>query len=413
MSGEIDTESLKQEIKQELLKREILMGMEDDEIDLFELGKVLLRRWRLVIVMPVVVAVLAAVISLLMPNYYKAQSTIFVHSKGGGGMSSLLSSLPLGGMLGGLGMGGGSAEYLMAHLKSRTITTQIINRFGLATSTLVLGDPLPDDLKFDDVLKAVENMVTVSKDKDGLITVAVETKSASFSAEVAETYLAFLETFAKGPAREKRVFVENQLAKVKGELELAELAFKAFQDKNKLVALDEQAKALIENLVKLESAKVESSIALKMQESLLKSSGNVPELVKLEAQKVSEEARLAGLEKAIASVTARLDGVPQLTLEYTHLMRDLKVKEKVFGVLTEQHELAKISEAEEGSQFEIIDHARPPERKSKPKRSLIVILSGITAGMLGVFLAFFLEFLDKRKREESAKTAQAKESGGV
>ncbi|RCK80575.1 MAG: Tyrosine-protein kinase Wzc [Candidatus Ozemobacter sibiricus] len=405
---DIDPEALKKEIKQELLKREILMGIEDDEIDLFELGKVLWRRWRLVIAMPVAVALLAVVITLLMPNYYKAQTTIFVHSKGGGAMSSLLSSLPLGGMLGGLSLGGGgSAEYLMALLKSRAITDRIIQRFDLATSTLILGDPLPSDLCYDDVLKVVEEMVSITKDKDGLITVAVETKSATFSAEIAEAYLGFLKDLTKGPAREKRVFVETQLEKVKRELQEAEQAFKAFQDRHQLVALDEQAKALIENLVKLEAAKVESQIALKMQESLLKASGNVPELVKLEAQKVSEQARQAGLEKAIASVTRQLETVPQLTLEFTRLMRDLKVKEKVFGVLTEQLEMAKIAEAEEGSTFEIIDRARPPERKSKPKRSLIVILSGITAGMLGVFLAFFLEFLEKRRREEAARAASA------
>ncbi len=405
---DIDPEALKKEIKQELLKREILMGIEDDEIDLFELGKVLLRHWRLVFVMPFLVAVVVALYSLTMPNFFKAQTTIFVHAKGGGAMSSLFSSIALGGLLGGVGLGGGSAEYLVASLKSRTITDQIIRRFNLATSTLVLGDPLPTDLRYDDVLKAVEDMVTITKDKDGLITVAVETKSATFSAEIAESYLDFLKAFAKGPAREKRVFVEAQLEKVKIELEAAEQAFKAFQDKNQLVALDEQAKALIGNLVKLEAAKVESQIALKMQDSLLKASGNVPELVKLEAQKVSEQARQAGLEKAIASVTRQLEGVPQLTLEYTRLMRDLKVKEKVFGTLTEQFEIAKIADAEEGSQFEIIDRARPPERKSKPRRSLIVILSGITAGMLGVFLAFFLEFLEKRRREEAARAASGK-----
>ena len=250
-------------------------------------------------------------------------------------------------------------------------------------------------------------MVTVSKDKDGLITVAVETKSATFSAEVAETYLAFLENFSKGPAKEKRVFVQVQLDKVKTELETAEITFKTFQDKNKLFAIDEQAKGLIEKSVKLEASKFESQISLKMQESLLKSSGNVPELVKLEAQKVSEEARQAGLEKAISEVNLRLDAVPQLTLEFTHLMRNLKVKEKVFEMLTEQLELAKISEAEEGSNFEVIDHARPAERKSKPKRSLIVILSGLTAGMLGVFLAFFLEFLEKRRKDDQAKSRSA------
>ncbi|HEY9071079.1 MAG TPA: Wzz/FepE/Etk N-terminal domain-containing protein [Candidatus Ozemobacteraceae bacterium] len=409
-NNEIDTESLKKEIKQELIKREIMMGMDDDEIDLFELGKVLWKHWKLVLVMPFVVAVVVALYSLTMPNFFKSKATIFVHAKGGGsGMSALLSSLPMAGMLGGLG-GGGGAEYLMAYLKSDDMSFRIIDQFGVATNSVLVGENPAPDITRDDLIKLVGDIVTVSKDKDGLITITAETKSASLSAQIADTYISNLNAYAKGPATKKRQFIEEQLAKVSGELDAAEMKFKQFQDANKLVAIDEQSRAVVESLVKLESSKIESDVALKMQESLLKSMGNLPELVRIEGQKVSEEARQKALDKAIGDVEKRLEGIPELALQYARLMRELKVKEKVFATLTEQYEMAKISEAEEGSQFEIIDRPYPAERKSKPKRSLIVILSGITAGMLGVFLAFFIEFLEKRRREETAKARDRKAS---
>ncbi|HOT30008.1 MAG TPA: Wzz/FepE/Etk N-terminal domain-containing protein [Candidatus Ozemobacteraceae bacterium] len=409
-NDEIDTESLKKEIKQELIKREIMMGMDDDEIDLFELGKVLWKHWRMVLVMPFVVAVIAALYSLTIPNQFKSKATIFVHAKGGsGGMSALLSSLPMAGMLGGLG-GGGGAEYLMAYLKSDDMSARIIRQFGVATNPILMGDRPPEDVKIDDLIKKIGNIVNISKDKDGLITVAAETTSATLSADLAAAYLVNLNMYAKGPATQKRVFIEEQLAKVQKELDEAESKFKAYQDKNKLIAIDEQAKAVVESLVKLESSKVESDVALKMQESLLKSMANLPELVRIEGQKVSEEARQKALDKAIGDVEKKLEGIPELALQYARLMRELKVKEKVFETLTTQYEMAKISEAEEGSQFEVIDRPFPAERKSKPSRSLIVILSGITAGMLGVFLAFFVEFLEKRRREEAAKAGGKREA---
>ncbi len=406
-NDEIDTESLKKEIKQELIKREIMMGMDDDEIDLFELGKVLWKHWRMVLVMPFVVAVIAALYSLTIPNQFKSKATIFVHAKGGsGGMSALLSSLPMAGMLG----GGGGAEYLMAYLKSDDMSARIIRQFGVATNPILMGDRPPEDVKIDDLIKKIGNIVNISKDKDGLITVAAETTSATLSADLAAAYLVNLNMYAKGPATQKRVFIEEQLAKVQKELDEAESKFKAYQDKNKLIAIDEQAKAVVESLVKLESSKVESDVALKMQESLLKSMANLPELVRIEGQKVSEEARQKALDKAIGDVEKKLEGIPELALQYARLMRELKVKEKVFETLTTQYEMAKISEAEEGSQFEVIDRPFPAERKSKPSRSLIVILSGITAGMLGVFLAFFVEFLEKRRREEAAKAGGKREA---
>lgn len=402
-ANDLDTESLKKEIKQELLKREIMMGLEEDEIDLFELGKVLLRSWRLVFVFPFIVAVCTAAYSwFFMPNFFKAQSTIFVHTKGGGlGLGAALGSL-MGG-LGGLAGGGGSAEYLVTYLKSDTLSTQIINRFNIATNPVIVGDAPNPDQKFDDVLKTVNNMVSVSKDKDGLITISVETRSASLSAEIAHTYVDLLQFYVKGPEKQKRLFIEGQLEKVKKELEIAELDFKSFQDQNKVISVDEQGRALIEKLAKLEASRIEGKISLTMHESLLKAMGNLPELVKIESQKVAEQAKQQTLEKEIAQAEKEVAQVPALALDFGRKMRELRVKEKVFATLTEQYEMAKITETEEGSKFEIIDRARAPERKSKPKRALITIMAGITAGMLGVFLAFFLEFLEKRKKAEEKK----------
>lgn len=403
---EIDTESLKKEIKQELLKREILMGLDDDEIDLFELGKVLWRRKVMIIGLPLIIALVAVVYSLTLQNQFKSQATIFVHAKGGG--SSLMGALGalggLGGMMG-LSSGGGSAEYLMTHLKSKTLATEIISRFGIATHPMFFADP--SKVKRDDLYKLMEGLVSVTKDKDGLLSIAAETTSATFSAALAEGYVELLYKFSKGPAKQKREFIQSQLDKTNLELVQAEQAFKEFQDANRLFQIEDQAKAVIDNLVKLETERVQSVVALAMQDSLLKSLGNVPDLVRVEAQKVSEEAKQKSLAEAIAKVEKKIDTMPTLGLQYARLMRDLKVREKVFATLTEQFEMAKISEAEEGSSFEVIDRPQVPERKSKPSRALIVILSGVTASLLTVFLAFFLEFLEKRSREEKKKRPPA------
>lgn len=399
---EIDPEQLKKEVKEELIKREILMGLEEDEIDLFELFRVLVKHWKLVIIMPFVVAVLTALYSLTIPNSFKASSTIFVHSNS---KLSALSSLPFAGMIPGLGGGGGSAEYLMVYLKSKTMSDRIIKRFGIATNPVFVGEKKLEDIKYEDLLKVVERTVSVDKDKDGLISISAETTDPELSAQIAVAYVEYLSSFARGPQKEKRQFVEKQLEIVKKELENAEEIFKVFQDKHKLFAIDKQASVVIEKLARLEAEKVEAGVSLKMQESLLKSSGNLPELVKIEGQKVSEEAKIIALEKEIEITEKDIALLPQLALEFARLTRDYKVKEKVFGVLTEQFEMAKISEAEEGSQFEVVDSARIPEVKSKPRRSIMVILAGLSAGVLGVFAAFLIEFVNRRRQQELAKPA--------
>ncbi len=404
--NDINPEQLKKEVKEELLKREILMGLEEDEIDLFELFRVLLKHWKLVVIMPVVVALVVAAYSLTLPNHYKASATIFVHSNSKLGA---LGSLPFAGMIPGLG-GGGGAEYLMVYLKSRTMSDRIIGRFGIATNPAIVGDdpPRPEKIKYDEVVKTVNKIVSVDKDKDGLITIAAETMSATTSAEIAGAYIEYLSGFARGPQKEKRQFIEQQLAIVSRELETAENEFKAFQDKHKMFAIEKQSESIIENLAKLEAEKVAAGVSLQMQESLLKSSGSMPELVKVEAQKVAEVAKIDALAKEIGTVEKSLAALPDLALEFARLMRNLRVKEKVFGVLTEQFEIAKIAEAEEGSQFEVIDRAHIPEVKSKPRRSIMVILAGLSAGVLGVFAAFLIEFVRRRKEQENKQAESVK-----
>ena len=74
------------------------------------------------------------------------------------------------------------------------------------------------------------------------------------------------------------------------------------------------------------------------------------------------------------------------------LSREAKIQEMLFELLTREYELAKIEEAKSMPTIQILDEAVVPERKSKPKRTLMVMLSGITALFVAVFAAFAREY---------------------
>ncbi|MFQ5598847.1 MAG: GNVR domain-containing protein, partial [Nitrospiria bacterium] len=61
----------------------------------------------------------------------------------------------------------------------------------------------------------------------------------------------------------------------------------------------------------------------------------------------------------------------------------------------EQYEMARIQEAKDTPTVQVLDAAKVPEKRIKPKRTLIVLLSTFTAGFFGVFLVFFLEYIEK------------------
>lgn len=399
--NEIDTELIKKEVKEELLKREIMIGLEEDEIDLFELFGVLKKHYKLVLIMPLIVAILVALYSLTMPNYYKSSATLYVQSKSGG-LNSVLSSIPMAGMLG-LGQSSDSG-YLEAFLKSNTMSGIIIQKFGIATNTAIVGpNPKPaSDVKYDDLLNTVNKTVSIGNDaKSGLITISAETMDANLSAQITNSYIEHLTRFANEPQRKKLLFLSEQLAQVTKDLNEAQESLKKFQDENKMFTLEEYAKSIVERMTKLQTEKFSTEVSMQTQDRLMQSFGSMPELIKLEALKVAEATRIKAINDEISVTQTAMESLPKLALEFARLRVALSVKEKLFTMITEQHELAKIAIADESSAFDIIDSPLVPELKSKPKRATMVILAGLLAGVIGVFSSFLIEFIQKRKQKES------------
>lgn len=399
--NEIDTELIKKEVKEELLKREIMIGLEEDEIDLFELFGVLKKHYKLVLIMPLIVAILVALYSLTMPNYYKSSATLYVQSKSGG-LNSVLSSIPMAGMLG-LGQSSDSG-YLEAFLKSNTMSGIIIQKYGIATNTAIVGpNPKPaSEVKYDDLLNIVNKTVSIGNDaKSGLITISAETMDANLSAQITNSYIEHLTRFANEPQRKKLLFLSEQLAQVTKDLNEAQESLKKFQDENKMFTLEEYAKSIVERMTKLQTEKFSTEVSMQTQDRLMQSFGSMPELIKLEALKVAEATRIKAINDEISVTQTAMESLPKLALEFARLRVALSVKEKLFTMITEQYELAKIAIADESSAFDIIDSPLVPELKSKPKRATMVILAGLLAGVIGVFSSFLIEFIQKRKQKES------------
>jgi uncharacterized protein involved in exopolysaccharide biosynthesis len=89
-------------------------------------------------------------------------------------------------------------------------------------------------------------------------------------------------------------------------------------------------------------------------------------------------------------------------VEYYRKMRELKTQEAIFEQLTKQYEVAKINEAKDTSSVQVLDDAVVPLKKSKPRRSLIVILAAVTAFFASIFIVFVQEYFSKLPPEDAA-----------
>jgi len=84
------------------------------------------------------------------------------------------------------------------------------------------------------------------------------------------------------------------------------------------------------------------------------------------------------------------------------LFRELKYQEAVYTAMLQQFQLAKVDEAKDAPLIQQIDVAKPPHRKSKPSRALIVIGFAMAGLFLGLLVAFGRRFIRSAKADSAS-----------
>ncbi|OGT04617.1 MAG: hypothetical protein A3F73_07185 [Gallionellales bacterium RIFCSPLOWO2_12_FULL_59_22] len=105
------------------------------------------------------------------------------------------------------------------------------------------------------------------------------------------------------------------------------------------------------------------------------------------------EQQLMQAKNKLTDAELKLDKTPNTSLQYLDALRNLKYQEALWEILARQFEMAKLDEAKDFPLIQVLDKATPPEKKSKPKRSMIVLLATLVAFFLAVIWAFIKEAL--------------------
>ncbi len=203
--------------------------------------------------------------------------------------------------------------------------------------------------------------------------------------------------------RRTRVFVEQRLAEAKEELSHIEEAVKTFQETNKAVKLDDQSKAIIGAIGEVKGTLMAKKVELQTLLSFATENHPQAEILSAEVEGLEERLRELVEGKRMSEKPSPKDifiptaKIPDLGLQYARLLRKAKVQETLHTLLTQQYEMARIQEVKDSPTVQVLDVAKVPEKKTRPKRALIVILSTLTSGFLSVFIAFFMEFLEKNR----------------
>jgi uncharacterized protein involved in exopolysaccharide biosynthesis len=74
--------------------------------------------------------------------------------------------------------------------------------------------------------------------------------------------------------------------------------------------------------------------------------------------------------------------------DYIAKFRDFKYNETLFELFAKQYELARVDESREGAVIQVVDVAIAPERKSKPKKAMIAVLTTLATGFALLLFVF-------------------------
>jgi len=163
---------------------------------------------------------------------------------------------------------------------------------------------------------------------------------------------------------------------------------------NDRISVDERESGLISIEILMEEPEIAADMANTMYPAIVdftvethsKQASLNREFIEERQMEVKEQ--LTESEDALKEFRERNRSImesPQLQLEIERLMREVEIKTQVYITLQQQYELARIEEVKETPSVVILDRGKPAAEEDTPKRKLIVILSIIIGGIIGVF----------------------------
>lgn len=384
----------------------------DNPANLFDYWDVLVARRTVIAGLCGMGMVVALGVSLLLPEVYESTSSVLpqLESKEGGTLAALLTSTGAGGMAQNLGLGlpglpTTPTDVFVSILKSRLMADEVIKQFNLMDryreKTMV------------DTRKELEDHLRITVTKEKVIKVAVEDEDPQVAADMANFYVTNLDrlnrTVTVSKAGQNRVFLERRLNETMESMAKAEEALRDFQAKNKTVAVEAQAKVMIEAAAMIQGQITAQEVQLQVMGTYL--SPDNPDLARIRSNVEELKKQLATMgsgKDARGMLSAErlhpaMVAVPDLALQFGRLFRQVKVQETLFTLLTSQHEQAKIAEARDTPTVQVLDPAVPADKRTRPRVLLNVAVAGVLALVIGVFVAFFLDYR-ARVRQVSTPT---------
>ena len=358
---------------------------------LLEILIVLAKHKRLVIGVPLLASVLSAGLSLLATDIYTGTTRILPPQQQSSTTSSMMQQL---GILSSFYSGAirNPNDTFIGMLKSRTVADNMIARFDLNT--------LYEQKYQSATRRQLAASTAITAGKDGIITIEVDDANPQRAADMANAYvdelLKLTTVLAVTEASQRRLFFERQLELARTSLVKAQTEARRALQQGGLVAVEAQGKTAVETAARLRAEITVKEVQIGAMR-MFAAEGN-PEL-----KRAQQELEVMKRELARAEGVSEKEPTPQpkgnvaAGIDNLGLLRNVKYYETMYELLAKEYEAAKLDEAKDAAIVQVLDKAVVPDRKSKPSRRRMVMLSVLVTAVLAILAAFTLEGLTRTR----------------
>ena len=318
----------------------------EDEISLWEVMGVLVRRRGTIMVFTLSVSALAAVYAQVQPLTYTTSAAL----RPQGAEQNSSSNLAALANQFGVNVGGGAADeaspqFYQELLVSREILTSVSDEpFAVHDVGVVkLKDLLEiggnsEAFRDEEVLEWLRaEAISVSTGREtGTVTISVKTEWPDLSVKIAEELLTEVALFnmdtRQSQAASERVFIETRVEEAEANLEEAEANLRSFLETNR-----------------------------------------------------------------------QWENSPMLTFQHDGLRREVGLRQSVLTTMVQSYEQARIAEVRDTPVITVLQSPFLPVLNDPRRRVLLILVGAITGGMIGIILAFLSESIRRTRTSDPAR----------
>ena len=369
--------------------------------NLWDVLLVLARRKKFIAGFVLISFVIALAVAFLLPEWYRAKTSILPsqydqtlgisgnfaqYARSSAGFELPLLATP--------------SDVFATMLKSHTVSRAVIESNDLMVYY--------KSKTMQDCQDYLKDNVDISVTDEGVVELFYQDKNPEMSALIANSYIKQLDKLNRqvkvAKAKSDHEFIFQRLKATGASLDSARIRLLNFRTTNKTVDLTQQKNMAISTAREIKTQLALRQVALDVKRNLY--SADHPSIRDLAKEIVELKKQLMFIEEGSDEEDSytglALARMPDLEAQLAALASDISTQEKVYTLLAELYEEARIKEQKDTPTISILETAYPPDLKYRPRRAMILVLAFVSSLGLALFISLFADYLERLRMTSPA-----------